>query len=63
MFFFENSALKFVQHFEFGNDIILKDISKIIGLNKEIIKDILINSNFSENSIDTEIIEKNFSKY
>ncbi len=60
VFFFENSALKFVQHFEFGNDIILKDISKIIGLNKEIVKDILINSNFSENSIETEIIEKKF---
>ena len=31
IFSFENSALKFVQHFEFGNDIILKDISKIIS--------------------------------
>ena len=60
IFLFENSALKFVQHFEFGNDIVLKDISKIIGLNKEIVKDILINSNFSESSIETETIEKKF---
>ena len=33
--FFENSALKFIQDFKFGTDLILNDISKIIGLEKK----------------------------
>ena len=60
MFLFENSALKFIQHFKFGKDLILKDISKIIGVNLETVKDILMNSNFSNDNLDTEIIEKKF---
>ena len=32
LIFFENSALRFVQDFKFGTNLILNDISKIIGL-------------------------------
>ena len=32
IFYFENSSLKFEQKFKFGNDIIIKDISKITSL-------------------------------
>ena len=31
--FFENSALKFMQKFKFGTDLIIKDISKITAIN------------------------------
>ena len=34
IFYFENNSLKFEQNFKFGNDIIIKDISKITSLNK-----------------------------
>ena len=39
--FFEKSSFKFEQYFEFGTDIILKDISKITSLKIEIVKLIL----------------------
>ena len=31
--FFENSALKFTQNFDFGSNIIIKDLCKIVPLN------------------------------
>ena len=42
--FFENSAPKFIQEFNFGSDIILKDISKVTGLNINNVKNILLNT-------------------
>ena len=38
IFFFENNALKSEQNFNFGSEIILKDISKITSLKIEVIK-------------------------
>ena len=38
IFYFENNSLKFEQDFKFGNDIIIKDISKITSLKAETIK-------------------------
>ena len=38
IFYFENNSLKYEQNFEFGSNIILKDISKITSLKIDIIK-------------------------
>ena len=39
--FFENSSLKFFQEFKFGSNLIIKDISKVIGLNIDEVKNII----------------------
>ena len=59
--YFENSALKYVQSFEFGSDLVLKDISKIIGFKIEDLKYFLSNSNLNLISND-DLIEKKFFK-
>ena len=50
--YFENNCLKFEQVFNFGSDIIIKDISKVTSLEinniKEIIKDLNIENQFSD---------------
>ena len=56
--FFENSSLKFVQDFKFGLDIIINDISKIIGLKKQIIMNILTKSDFNSSNLNNELLEK-----
>ncbi len=58
--FFENSALKFSQKFQFGTNLILNDISKIIALDRKTVKNILKNSNLSENNTENDFVEKNF---
>ena len=58
--FFENSALKFIQNFKFGSDVIINDISKVIALNKDLVSEILTNSKFPEDQIENNYIEKNF---
>ena len=58
--FFENSALKFTQNFDFGSDIIIKDLCKIVPLKKEIIQSILKSINFSENDLENELIDNEF---
>lgn len=57
--FFENSSLKFFQEFNFGTDLIVNDISKITAIKKDIVNDILINSDLTIKS-EEEFIEKNF---
>ena len=47
--FFENSTLRFCQDFEFGSDLIINDISKIIAFKSETTNKILLNSNFYKN--------------
>ena len=59
--FIENSSLKYIQDFKFGSNLIINDISKITGLKTDIIKNILVNSDFSENNL-KELVEKNFFK-
>ena len=60
--FFENSSLRHIQNFNFGLNIINKDISKITSLDENIIKDILSNSNFSIQSSEQDYIEQKFFK-
>ena len=58
--YFQNSSLKFFEDFKFGSDIILNDISKIIGLEIENVKEILINTDFSNPKSREEFIKKKF---
>ena len=62
LIYFENSALKFVQNFKFGSNLILNDISKVTGLNNDTIKKILLSFKFSDKNLDLEIVEKEFFK-
>ena len=67
IFYFENSALKFTQDFNFGYELIIKDICKIISFKSEMVKKILTNFDFlnmsKEESIKKEFFEeKNFRK-
>ena len=59
IFFFENSSLKFEQDFEFGYNIVLKDISKITSLKTNTVKNILNKIEFEKEKIlDDELIPK-----
>ena len=60
IFFFENSALKFSQDFNFGTDLIISDISKVTALDRETIENILQNSDFKKDKLNNELIEKVF---
>ena len=56
--YFENSALKIIEEFKFGSDLIINDISKITSLKIEQIKKFLINTEL--NHAQNEIIEKEY---
>ncbi len=60
--FFEDSSLRFVQNFEFGTDIIINDISKVVALDIQTIKNILHDLEFNNEKIENEIIEKEYFK-
>jgi len=58
--YFENNSLKFEQNFNFGSDIVIKDISKITSLRIDTVKKI-INDNKLVKEIEKDIlIEKKF---
>ena len=57
---FENSTFKFFQKFEFGSNLIIKDISKVIALNFQTVKSILLKTSFSENKDNDNFIEEEF---
>ena len=59
IFFFENNSLIFEQIFNFGVNIIIKDISKLTSLKEDIVKNILRKIQFNE-KLDEEILEKEF---
>ena len=61
--FFENSSLKFFQEFKFGSNLIIKDISKVIGLNIDEVKNIINSSNLISTDVEDENIEKKFFRY
>lgn len=46
--FFENSAFRFFQKFDFGTNLIINDISKVIALKNQTVRNILNNSSFSK---------------
>ena len=58
-FLFENSTLRFCQDFEFGSDLIINDISKIIAFKSETTNKILLNSNFTRIN-NSDFIEKEY---
>ncbi len=58
--FFENSSFRFSQKFNFGTNLILNDISKVIALKNQIVKKILIKSNFSKDENNSSFIEREF---
>ncbi len=58
--YFENNSLKQEQRFEFGTNVVLKDISKITSLNIDEIKMILDKIELSEDILEYELIEKSF---
>ena len=60
LIYFENSALKLIQNFKFGSNLILNDISKVTCLTNDIVKKILLKSKFSNKNLDSEIVEKEF---
>lgn len=60
IFYFENNSLKFEQNFNFGTDIIIKDISKITLLNFKTVKKILNEIKLQENILDDELIEERY---
>ena len=60
IFFFENNALKSEQNFNFGSEIILKDISKITSLKIDVIKKIMNEIDFKEITENDLLEEKYF---
>ena len=60
--FFYNSAFCFFQRFNFGSDIILKDISKVCSLDIEDVRNIISKSNFEITDKNMYIDEKYFNK-
>ena len=58
--FFKNSSLKFFQSFNFGTDIIVNDISKVLAIEKEKIKKLLISTDFKNIKSGKDLIEKEY---
>ena len=58
--FFENSSLKFIQNFEFGSDLVINDISKVVALNKSTVEKILLHLNLYKDNLTGDYIEKEF---
>ncbi len=58
--YFENSSLKFIQNFNFGSNLIINDISKVLGLKDDEIKKILEKCNFEKQDLENEYLEKEF---
>ncbi len=60
LFYFENDTLKLEQNFNFGSDIILKDISKITSLKRQTITNFLKKIELLKDFSEDEIIEEKF---
>ena len=60
--FFENSAFRFFQKFDFGTNLIINDISKVIALKNQTVRNILNNSSFSKEDMNNFIEEELFDK-
>ena len=57
---FKNSSLKFVQNFKFGSNLILRDISKIIAIKEDLVKDMLFNQTFFNENFENKYLEKKY---
>ena len=60
IFYFENNSLKNEEIFNFGSDILIRDIIKITSLKSETVQNILINDEFENISQNDEYIDKKF---
>ena len=59
--FFDNASFRYSEYFNFGTNIIFRDIEKICSLDNEIIRKFLSNSFLNKNSFDeNEILEENY---
>ena len=58
LFYFENNSLKLEQSFDFGSDLIARDISKVTSLKIEIVKKIINNSSLTHDISKDVLIEK-----
>ena len=64
IFYVENCSIKFEQKFNFGSEIILKDISKVISLKSDQVEKIIKNNKKINEISDTELLEKDlFDNY
>jgi len=57
--FFDHSSLKYIEHFDFGTNIIFQDIKKICSIDNKIIKSFLENFN-NEKDEDNEFLSKRY---
>ncbi len=62
LIYFENSSLKFIQNFDFGIEIIINDISKVLALKKETIDEIISDKNFFSESLNDALIAEKYFK-
>jgi len=62
IFYFENDALKFEQKFNFGSELILKDISKVTSLNLDTVNKILNGNKFNKDISNVELLKKDLFK-
>ncbi len=59
--FFDNSAYKYFESFNFGTNILLQDISKVCSISYETIENILNNNIFKKENLEKdELVEKKF---
>lgn len=58
IFYFENDSLKFEQNFDFGSDLVIRDITKITSLKKDVVEKIINNTKLNENILEDELIEE-----
>ena len=58
LFYFENNSLKLEQSFDFGSDLIARDISKVTSLKIKIVKKIINNLSFTHDIFKDELVEK-----
>ena len=58
IFYFENDSLKFEQNFNFGSDLVLRDIAKVTSLKIDVVKNFLNKIKSYEDISKDEVIEK-----
>jgi cell division protein FtsA len=58
IFYFENDSLKFEQNFDFGSDLVLRDIAKVTSLKIDVVKFFLNKIELHEDISKDEVIEK-----
>ena len=60
LFYFENDALKYIQSFSFGSEIIINDISKIVSIRKSNLRKLIKKNIFKNNISENELVEKEY---